>query len=203
MRPLRGSGEAYRIYTSPPAGFRPRNAHYPGWGYLSCPYPTPQLWNSSVASTGLHPSSTINSATYSTKRSIRNACRTLKVMIWYGLLTIWTMYVPRCPSPRSPLKPRRLSMISIPLVPLPGSVCGNLELYAGLGGYYQHHTRIRFTFSTLIPSRSPQEDMVTCITGSSTVQGFASNVCACIPAMVHKRLLKCILMLSLSPSRNR
>ena len=57
----------------------------------SCPHTC--FSNSSVSSTGLHPSSTIKSATYFTARGTGNVRRVFRAMIWCGLLTIWMRYV--------------------------------------------------------------------------------------------------------------
>ena len=86
----------------------------------------------------------------------------------------------------------RPSMVSILQVLLPGSVYVNSEAYAVPGRYSQYRIRFRLASSLLVPSRSPQEAMVTCTRGPSTVRGFASNVCECILGMDQKRQPKCV-----------
>ena len=155
------------------------------------PHPIPWSCNNSIASTGPHQTFTINSATYFIGRNTSNVCRTFKATIWYGLLNIWTRYVAAFHFFVLRLSQPSLSMASIPPVPLPVSAYASSETYAALGGYSQHHTRFHLTFSILVPSRSPQEIMVTCTRESSMVQGFALNVCGFILKVVRKRLSKC------------
>jgi len=83
----RGLGEASDTYTFPSAPA----AHYPSQGYSPCLYPIFRPCNNSIASTGLHPTSTTNFVMCFMGRSINNACRTFRAMIWCGLSTTWTM----------------------------------------------------------------------------------------------------------------
>ena len=64
---------------------------YHSQGYSSCPFPRP--CNNSITSTGPHPTSTTNSATCFTGRSIRNVCRAFRARTWCGSLIIWIRYV--------------------------------------------------------------------------------------------------------------
>jgi len=88
---------------------------------------------------------------------------------------------------------RRHSMISILPIPLLGSVYASSEPYAGRRRCSQCLTRFRLIFWSFVPTHSPREVIVMCITGHSIIQGFASNVCGCISRMVLKRPLKCII----------
>jgi len=71
--------------------------------------------------------------------------RTSKVMVWCGLLTIWTRCAatPLCHALH--LCQRRLSMFLIPLVSLSENVYANLKISAALGEFSQHHTPFRPT----------------------------------------------------------
>ena len=82
----------------------------------------------------------------------------------------------------------RLSMFSILLVPLSGSVYASSEGYAARGQFSQHRARIRLIFSTLAPIRSPPEVLGMCTRELSTVRRFASSASGYILGMIHKRL---------------
>ena len=83
---------------------------------------------------------------YSMGVNIANAYQIFKAMTWYGLLTIWTRYVPASPFPTLCLSQCRLSMDSILPVLLSASVCVNSEADVAIGGYSQHRTRFHLTF---------------------------------------------------------
>ena len=126
----------------------------------------------------------------------RNTCRvrgTLKAMTWYGSLTIWIRYVVTLPSSTLCLSQPRLSIASIPPVPLLASAYVNSETFAALGRYSQHRTRCHLIFSILVPSRSPREVMVTCTRELSMVQEFALNVCGFIMQVVQIELPKYVI----------
>jgi len=63
-------------------------ARCPSQGYSSWLYPFPRPCNNSIASTGLHPTSTTIFAMCFTGRSMCNVCRTFKTIILCGLLNI-------------------------------------------------------------------------------------------------------------------
>ena len=79
---------------------------------------------------------------------------------------------------------RSLAVLMIPPVLLSGSVYANSVTYARPGRCFQPRTLFLWTFSTLIPNRSPQEVMVTYTGGPSMVKQSASNVCAYIPVII-------------------
>ena len=94
---------------------------------LSGPHPAP--YNDSIASSGLRPISTINSAMCWMTKSINDACRTFEVTIWRDLLTVWTRYavVFHLYAPRSNY--HRLLVVSIRPVQVSGNVYANFEIY--------------------------------------------------------------------------
>ena len=93
----------------------------------------PWPYSNSVTSTGLHPSSTISSATCSTAKCTRNPWRILMEMNWCCLWTISTRCVAPYPSPTLCLTQCRLSTVSILLAPVSGSVCASSGTYAAPG----------------------------------------------------------------------
>ena len=119
---------------------------HPTEGYSPCPHPVPRPCNNSIISTSLHPSFTTNSAMYCMGGNIVNVYRTFRVMIWCGLLNIWTRYVAVLLFLNLHLSRGRRSIVSTLLVPLSGSVYENSEADAAPGGCSQHRTGFRLTF---------------------------------------------------------
>ena len=128
--------------------------------------PVLRHYKDSIALTGLHPTSTTNSATSFMGRNIFNVCRAFRTMKWSGLLIIWTGCVVTSPFPALRLIQHRFSLISILQVSLQGSAYRNSEAYAVPGKRSRHRTHFRPT-SVLIPNRSPPEVIVVYTRGPS------------------------------------
>ena len=114
-------------------------------------------------------------------------------MIRCDSLTIWTRYVVASSSRTLLSSQGRHSVVSIQRIPAFGSVCANSETYVAQWRYSQRRTPFHQTFSTLVPTRSPGEVMVTCIREPSMTQRFTSNACGFIVGMIHKGPLKCVI----------
>ena len=95
--------------------------------------------------------------------------------------------------PHSPLRERRLSVLSILPAQIPGGFYVNSEISAAPGWCSQLHSPFRLTFYKSTPNRLLLEVLVMCTREPSMVRQFASNVSGCISNPVHKILPKFVI----------